>query len=590
MKLTRLTAQDFLGLRKVDMDLADAPVHIVLGRNASGKSSLRDVLTFSLTGCARGVDKKKDAPALARRGGEQMAVTLAWAGGQLRRTASGCSLAERDIASLFGAPEVVNACLCGFHFLDLDLRGRRELVAQVVGSGKQLADELARVCAGAGVDPEMITRLVDEAVKNPAGAEKLAVNRRRELKREVEGLPVTPAPARVTIDGKDFDLTKITVAQVEDRLRQRRAEHDECLRAEGAARLLDTPDILAEKIKALKDGLAAQKECAPELAKYHDEQKKALDRVTRATAKMAAAAAAKDLAAQDITRAGGLKTTCPTCSQKITKQVVNSIIEDAQRRGEEAVASAQEAQTELVAANVLLKKVDAKLFDLKAVTLRREEMTTQVKQLEEDARESQEYAGTTARAAETERSIAVGEKLLAAAQAYAVGRDVENIWAAKTRAIECWDTVARSLAPDGHVRKLASRGFDTGLIQEAASCLLPPAPLEIDEAWNIRYGGVATLSRSERLRLGAGFAAALATAGGQRLICVDEADTLEPIYRKALSGWAQGLCASGVLDNVFIFSTWPTADRPAIPATDGVKMWWAENGMVEPLTGNGGGA
>lgn len=204
----------------------------------------------------------KDAEHLMRRGGEQMAVTLAWAGGQLRRTASGCSLPERDIASLFGDPGVVRACLDGFHFLDLDLRGRREMVAQVVGSGKQLADELARVCAGAGVDPETTSRLGDEAVKDPAGAERIAVNRRRELKRELEGLPATPAPAQITIDGKSFDLTKITAHQVEDRLRQRRAEHDECLRAEGAARLLDTPDILAEKIKALKDGLAAQKECA----------------------------------------------------------------------------------------------------------------------------------------------------------------------------------------------------------------------------------------------------------------------------------------------------------------------------------------
>jgi hypothetical protein len=210
-------------------------------------------------------------------------------------------------------------------------------------------------------------------------------------------------------------------------------------------------------------------------------------------------------------------------------------------------------------------------------------MVAQVQQLEEDARESQEYAGTTARVAETERAIAVGEKLLAAAQAYAVGRDVENIRAAKAKDIGCWDTVARSLALDGHVRKLASRGFDTGLVQDAASALLPPAALEIDEAWNIRYGGIATLSRSERLRLGAGFAAALAAAGGQRLICVDEADTLEPCYRKALSGWAKGLCARGVLDNVMIFSTWPTADRPAYPATEGVKMWWAENGDVSPL-------
>ena len=76
--LKQLKAKNFLGLPAMDIGFTK-PVSLFVGRNNSGKSTIRDALEFVLTGRARGVRLAKDASILSHNGNaKDMAVELVY--------------------------------------------------------------------------------------------------------------------------------------------------------------------------------------------------------------------------------------------------------------------------------------------------------------------------------------------------------------------------------------------------------------------------------------------------------------------------------------------------------------------------------
>ncbi len=69
MKLTHINIQNFLGCRSVNVALT-APVTIFAGKNASGKSSLQEAVRMALTGESVRVDMKKDYGQMVSEGAE----------------------------------------------------------------------------------------------------------------------------------------------------------------------------------------------------------------------------------------------------------------------------------------------------------------------------------------------------------------------------------------------------------------------------------------------------------------------------------------------------------------------------------------
>lgn len=59
MKIANITATNYIGARSIDLQLTK-PIVLVAGRNASGKSSLRDGIRHALTGEPTRVALKKD--------------------------------------------------------------------------------------------------------------------------------------------------------------------------------------------------------------------------------------------------------------------------------------------------------------------------------------------------------------------------------------------------------------------------------------------------------------------------------------------------------------------------------------------------
>lgn len=67
MKLTKITASNFLGIRSVDVDLS-TPVTLFAGANGAGKSSLQEAVRMALIGESVRVGLKKDYGQIVRDG------------------------------------------------------------------------------------------------------------------------------------------------------------------------------------------------------------------------------------------------------------------------------------------------------------------------------------------------------------------------------------------------------------------------------------------------------------------------------------------------------------------------------------------
>lgn len=60
MNIERLTLHNFLCYETLYLDLTGAPIHLFLGPNAAGKTTLLDAFRYALLGEARGLGQKKD--------------------------------------------------------------------------------------------------------------------------------------------------------------------------------------------------------------------------------------------------------------------------------------------------------------------------------------------------------------------------------------------------------------------------------------------------------------------------------------------------------------------------------------------------
>lgn len=80
MKITRISAQNYLGIRAADIAL-DRPVQLFAGRNGAGKSSLMEGIRHALTGETVRVSLKKDYGSLLTEGAESGFVEVVADGG-----------------------------------------------------------------------------------------------------------------------------------------------------------------------------------------------------------------------------------------------------------------------------------------------------------------------------------------------------------------------------------------------------------------------------------------------------------------------------------------------------------------------------
>ena len=648
MDLQAIRSVNFEGLPDAELVL-DRPVTVVMGDNNSGKSSVRDVIEYALTGLlpSRDVVKKTQAGVLALDKSKPFKAGLKVDGAEFSRSAKSATLAEQEIARRFGRPELVAAVLGAFNFVELTPAERADLVRAISSDPEKIRAGALAALKGAGISEADAKYLAGLAAENMDKAEQAAVEKRREAKRRLDETPEDPPAKGVSLGGTDWSLADTTVKELEDHAaevrRERKGLDDQRIRASedlGRAKRSASPEErnarmaeLNAELKKLgnadnkqveearkavtaaeKDVAAAQRD-VPAAEKVRAELSRAVD---EARAAYSLAKGQKEAAAARLKDVENL-TVCPTCDQVVEGKALASLVDKvgsdgnvaaenmklATARGKEAKAAlcAAEVKAEATAAKVgaaeaKLAATTARWQALKEAAYKAEGCRLELTALRQRATDAKEDAA----AVETlsalmvkldvdlqsiDKRLELGAELLKAKREYDAAVAAHDGRDALKAARDAWDNAQKALGDGGPVRKLASAGFNKAEVQAHVTAVLG-GTVDVDDSWGITYTdeargtrGKAQLSRSERFRLGACFAASLSKAAGLGLLVLDEGDILAGNAKDAFLVWLGSIAPD--FNRILVLATKPTPPEPS--TEDWLGFAWVEDGKVSVVDG-----
>ena len=173
MKITRISAQNYLGIRAADIAL-DRPVQLFAGRNGAGKSSLMEAVRHALTGETVRVSLKKDYGSLLTEGAESGFVEVVSDGGAYAvalPSGKGAASGETALPYLLDAQR----------FASLSPDERRAFLFGLMGLSSS-GEAVKKRLAGKGFDDARVALVMPLLRAGFEAASKEAQNRARDAK------------------------------------------------------------------------------------------------------------------------------------------------------------------------------------------------------------------------------------------------------------------------------------------------------------------------------------------------------------------------------------------------------------------------
>ena len=581
MDLQKLKVEKFLGVEFAELAFCKE-VNLILGANNAGKSSLRDSLRWLLTGLCRNLRKKNEAALLGHNGAKPR-VTGTIDGFELSRTLTSANITEKELAGRFGRPELVDAVMDSFAFLDKSPRDRADLIRTISADPAKIQAVVFGHLQPTGIPNDEAEHFAALAGNDLDEAEAACVERRRGAKRRLEELPKEAPSASVTVDGQAYDLSGVDFAKMQERRKVYSQQRDKVIAEYGAAIL----DEGAEKLKARMEELDKQlfvlgpvdksklQEIIKAIGVAKDEEVRQGEEVAKFRAELGHSK-------ETLVKLGKLSAAkCPTCLQPIDKGALESMIADLAMEADrltQELELAEKKQTDLQATRLArevalekYKKHEAEVADLglEASAIRA--------RLNDQA--GLEAAGK--KIDELDGKLALGDQLIRAKQEYDRAIKSHQGREALELEVEAWDEAAKALGAGGPVRAIASSGFDVADVQQSLDVLLPGASLAVDSDWSVTLSGrpEGLFSRSERWRIGCAFAAALSAAAGLGILVLDECDILQGEARSGFMAWLAG--QKDRFKRILAFGTRPEAPPPS--ELPWLEFWFVEDGKVRVL-------
>ena len=591
MKITSISIKNILGIEALEMDLSGAPIHLCVGENEAGKSSIRDALQLGLTGQARGLKTHQAQAHLIRDGAKSADVVVSLADGR----AIGWRKTPKTPASVTGpvpGDQVMASILCDpLTFLSWPDDKRREILFRLIPGLNPTAGEIAKRLSLACDEPKdrpfgkcILDLAKLAASKGFKAAEDEAVTRRRIAKRVRDEAKLEEPETRATIGGKVFILPDIQQAEVQAGIDTLRAKRDDLLQKRGKmAGELDRLPALEQELGALVSNPAE-----PSDPSEIDEWQSALD-INRPIL--------EDLQKQVDALAGGKAPRFypVLCSEFKGHDLPCPKAGEVALLGQEAPnpekvkklkTDLQEQADQVARLEKGLEEAQAKQTAYEDYTTKRQDLTDKIAKLKEQQAQATVTADLDQQIVGMDARIKIGYDLLgelrnfwnkkAAAEAAAVKRTEAE------KEIVLYDALAKALAPDGIPSQLIGEAISpvNDLLEVASGHLFPGRDLALTEDLNIELSGspYATLSKSTKFRVGVAFQYGLAKLAGARLLMIDEADILDPSNRTALIDFLLEIQPD--FDTIIIFATSQEAKPSPIPE---IKIWWLESGRIGPV-------
>ncbi len=538
-----------------DARLTCAPIALIGGLNAAGKSSIAQAVGAALSGNALPVAglRANAAGVLVRLGAttgivevgnDNGSVTIEWPAAR---------------AMTHGAPPVASAYAVGLETIaTVAAKDRLRILAEYLHADPTRED-LAAALDEAGLDPELVLKSIWPLIEQSGwdGAVTARRDRGAELKGQWRQCTGANYGSRVAASWRP-DLGELDESELVTDLHNAQRERDRALTAQAvSADERRRVEEEAELYQARQDALG-----------------RALSRIEGYTTEYQNAQQARAA----LPPAGKQDTVpCPHCQQPI---VINHVspVETRFEKPDRAVID----NVELGKRRMAIAEADGKLSHANGDLQQARREVTLAETAVKDAEQARERIANWPRAVETGTDIATAEAQLSRAEKrlaeYRSKTEADRLH----RLVEGNELVISLLAADGLRAKKLAQVID--VFNAQLGNLARPADwrgVRLDDAGNIGYGDrpYSLLSTSEQYRVRAVLAVAMAQIDGSDLVILDGVDILDAPSR----GQLFAMLAEVEISALVTMTVARREQLPDLAASELGQSYWLAGGVLEPL-------
>ena len=598
MKITRISAQNYLGIREADIAL-DRPVQLFAGRNGAGKSSLQESIRMALTGETVRVDLKKNYGALVTEGQESGFV-------EVETADASYSVVLPSGKGLHSDNPMLPFVLDAQRFASLSPDERRAFLFGLMGLSSS-GDAVKKRLADKGFDDARVALVMPLLRAGFEAACKEAQNRARDAKaawKTVTGGETwgkdkapkwqpAPLPADAEKAGTRHENAVAKMKEVEQELgAAQQALGAAKAKAQARQRMAAQRDELAEKagrIDRIKAKLGRDEaEVAEWQAKVDETRAKA--GVAPVNPKAPGEFLLRGLAS---VTAEFVELTCNHPEVEWDSSLLNRaaahLAEYRKLHGEPVVGDAPaqpdaEAVAKLPEYKKALALVQSAVANDKRDLAAAEQAAAKLKELDEEAAESIDLEPLQSKVAElTEKRDgwrADAEKYRATAEQASRRQALVDQVAALHADVLAWTDIADALAPygiPGEMLKEALGPINKRLMRSAGVAQWPSVTIHDDMRVTCGLRHYAMLSESEKWRADAMIAEAVSYLSGLRLLVLDRFDVLDLTGRADALEWLDALTEADEIDTALVFGTLKSMPS-GLP--DSMQAHWIDGGVV----------
>jgi hypothetical protein len=588
MLINSLSLENFTSHRRTFLEFKKTPkIHLFLGALNAGKSSIKKAIEFALVGQCESYRKRNDNVrdlihdldaakrftvrvdtdlGIAERGVAQTNRYIEW----INKKGESSETIEVPFR-----PEIISACLNTTDFFLWDSKTQKEAILNIIGVEVK-HEAILEKFEGDPVALEFLAGYKFNSIPVLDASYEKVYRERTDVNREIK---LTKAPEPPEGEEPPIDKIEAQLRDIEDQEKKAIAEtaeligHGKGFQRNAMERLRGEITTMnnwfenfqkptKEAAKALTAKLNKAKKDEAAYRKKHDKLER--DR-TYALAYMTQHSQAKVLLENFDGSCIGARFKCPAQVKQIQGAVVEQTDLERESQGEahdlaEKLAKLEDDYTSpaQVEAEAEVFRNTTKKYNINKEKLK--ELEEKLKELEaqEDTTENPEVVKLEEWKAELAERIKVGRSVLEKAKQWKLRRELVDQAAERMKELEIKSGQLESL-----VEFFGPKGVRLQLIhdkvskfQDAVNGHLKGFGFELDiqvDPWLIkaRTRPVASLSRSERFRLGVALQIALAKWSKMNFICVDNAEILTPPFRTIMLD----MIKEAKLDQSFIFWT-----------------------------------
>ena len=570
MKISAITAKNFIGARDVDLKLS-RPVLLVCGKNHSGKSSVAQAVRMALTGEPSRVVLKKEYKQLVSDDAEVGYAVVEHDGGQSAITIPN---GAHEQTGSRRPSELLPFVLDAQRFASLDANERRKLLFALTGISITGPEVVSRMLER-GCDADKVDIIAPHLRAGSDTAHKEAQAKARDAK-----------AAWRAITGETYGAVKAASWKAP---KQERTGDNLSSSRESLARLEAQIEANTGTLGEMNGRAKRAAEQAGRLAELRSKAAgyaRIADKINRDEADLNQ----WEAKLEEVGKSAGQRLpeeptyTCPSCSVVLRHSHANGALVEytppppVDREAADKLLEYQKA-AELMRRCVENGKRDLGAADAAAKALAEIEDAGLAEVPNTGEMDTLKAATDDLKQQRAELQKAIRQ--LEDAERAAHQADKRTADAAKHHGdVQQWETIAAALAPDGIPGQMLGEALGPVNSRLSDSHFSTEWPIvTITSYMDITAAGrpYRLLSESDQWRVDAMIAETIAHLSGEKLLVLDRVDVLDIEGREDLLFWLDELASSGQIETALLFAT-----LKALPANlpDNIEAVWIENGRA----------